>query len=285
MPTRASVLPRRLLLLALACAAAGLLGAGASAGTAAAAPVEHDVRYGPRPAQTLDIHVPPQLAARRPAVLLVHGGGWITGDKSRLTPLAGALAESGFVVFNVNYTLASHERPGSRVQLADLRAALGWAEDNAASFGADRRRIGALGTSAGGHLAALLATTAGPRTAPGAGALRTVATWSAPLDLATLRPGQLRRLAVTFAGCQRLACGGRLGIASPLAHVSPSSPPMLLVNARRELVPWRQAARMADALALDGVAHELLVVPGALHGRALAPYALAPTISFLRHWL
>lgn len=260
----------------LVCLAAGLL----PAGPAAADTIAADLRYGPRPVQTLDVHVPPApVPPSRPAVLLVHGGGWFAGDKSHLTPVAQQLAASGFVVFNANYTLATRERSGFPRQLADLRTALDWVEANAGRFGADPSRIGALGSSAGGNLAALLATT-GP-----AGRVRALVTWSAPLDLTTLPAGQLRGLAATFTGCPRLACRGRLAAASPLSHVSPSSPPMLLVNARRELVPLRQAERMEDALAAAGVGQRLLVVPGALHGRELAPHALAPTIGFLQRRL
>jgi acetyl esterase len=272
---------RSCLLAVLCCLAAAL------AVSAARADAALDLRYGPRPAQTLDVHQPPaSLAAPpRPAVLLVHGGGWFAGDKARLTPVAHALAGSGFVVFNINYTLATRARPGFPVQLRDVRTALGWVEANAARFGADPRRVGALGTSAGGNLVALLATTARPRAAAGAGRLRAVATWSAPLDLATLPPGQLRGLAATFTGCPRLACAGRLADASPLTHVSPLTPPALLVNARRELVPPAQAERTASALAAAGVPQRLLVFPGTAHGRQLAPQALAPTIAFLRRWV
>jgi len=260
-------------------------------------------RYGPRPAQTADVHLPPAAARRSggaPAVLLVHGGGWFAGDKRRMTPVAAALAAAGFVVVNVNYTLATPERPGFPVQLRDLRRALAWATAAAPRLGADPRRIGALGSSAGGTLAALLAVdarepavgsaTAGARgaalprggAATGAPRLRAVATWSAPLDLATLPPGQLRALATRFVGCPRLACRARLAAASPLRGVTPQTPPTLLVNARRELVPAQQARATAAALAQAGVAHQLLLVPGAAHGRELAPQALAPTIAFLR---
>ena len=278
-------------------AAAVAAGAGRDRGGpfASPAPAALDLRYGPRPAQTLDVHVPSvtAVAARRsdssaapptrPAVLLVHGGGWFAGDKSRLTPTAQALAAAGFVVFNVNYTLARRGgRPSFPLQLDELRAALAWTEANAAGYGADRRRIAALGTSAGGNLAALLATTAVPSAAPGAGRLRALVTWSAPLDLTRLPAGDLRRLAATFTGCPRLACTARVKAASPLAHVTSLTPPTLLVNARRELVPLRQAARMADALAHADVAHRLLAVPGTLHGRELAPYALERSLRFLR---
>ncbi|MBB4660701.1 alpha/beta hydrolase [Conexibacter arvalis] len=261
---------------------ATLLGAfttpAASTPPAAAAVVAE--RYGPRPLQTVDVHRPPTARARAglPAVLLVHGGGWFSGDKRKMAPIAETLAAAGFVVFNVNYTLATPYRPGLPVQRRDLRRALDWVAHEAPRFGADPRRIGALGSSAGGNLAALLATGAW---AP-AQRLRALATWSAPLDLARLPHGQLRGLAARFTGCPRLVCRARIAGASPLRHVTPWTPPTLLVNARRELVPSRQAVEMAAALDRAGVDHELLIVPGALHGRHLAPQALGATIAFLR---
>lgn len=245
-----------------------------AADAAPAVRVLHE-RYGPRAAQTADVHLPPAgVTGAAPAVLLVHGGGWFAGDKRRMTPVAEALAAAGFVVVNVNYTLATPERPGFPVQLRDLRRALAWTAAEAPRLGADPQRIGALGSSAGGNLAALLANEQ-----PG---LRALATWSAPLDLATLPGGQLRGLAARFTGCPRLACRVRVAAASPLHGVSERTPPTLLVNARRELVPAQQARARAAALAQAGVPHQLLLVPGAAHGRELAPQALAPTIAFLR---
>lgn len=267
--------PRRVLAIAV-CAAALFPSAAAAGHTAqarAAPSATVDVRYGPRPAERLDVHLPPAGRHPRAAVLLVHGGGWWAGGKSRLTPIARALAARGFVVFNADYTLATRERPGFPRQLGELRAALAWIEANAARYGADPRRLGVLGTSAGGNLAALLATTARP------GRLRALVTWSAPFDLTAL-PGQLRGLAAVFTGCW-LRCRPRT-LASPLFHVTPSAPPALIVNSRRELVPARQALRMARALSAAHVLHELLLVPGTLHGRELEPYAFAPTIAFLR---
>lgn len=242
-----------------------------------------DVRYGPAPDHVLDVHAPAPAAGARPALLLIHGGGWFAGDKSRLTPLARTLATRGFVVFNANYTLAAPGRPGFPTQVADVRAALGWVAANAARYGGDRLRIGVLGTSAGGTLAALLATSAPARLARRV-PIRAVATWSAPFDLTTLPPGQLRQLAAIFTGCRRASCPQRAA-ASPLRHVTPAAPPTLIVNGRRELVPLRQARRMADALAARGVPQRLVVVPGALHGRELTPHALGPTVAFLRRWL
>lgn len=286
---------RSLALAALACIAAApsVLGGAAHAAAPPAPPTPPfpaptgiallDVRYGPAPDHVLDVHAPAPAAGSRPALLLIHGGGWFAGDKSRLTPLARALAARGFVVFNANYTLAAPGRPGFPTQVTDVRAALAWTAANAARYGGDRRRIGVLGTSAGGTLAALLALSAPPRPVRRA-PVRSLVTWSAPFDLTTLPPGQLRQLAAIFTGCRRASCPQRAA-ASPLRHLTPAAPPTLIVNGRRELVPLRQARRMAAALAASGVPQRLVVIPGALHGRELAPHALGPTVAFLRRWL
>lgn len=255
----------------------------APAAARAAAPLHlRDLRYGAAPAQTLDVVLPPAVRPRRaPAVLLVHGGGWFAGDKQRLTGIATRFAEAGFVVFNANYTLATRLRPGYPRQPRELRQALRWIAAHGPAFGADPERLGALGTSAGGNLVALLATSRPPT--PGRPAVRAVVTWSAPLDLTALADRHLRGLAATFTGCRGGAwCAPRLATASPLHRVRPGTAPMLLVNSRAELVPAAQARRMAAALARAGVDHELRLVPGDRHGRELAGAALAASIAFLR---
>lgn len=345
--------------------------------------VVRDVAYGAAPAQRLDVHrvVGDAIDAegRAPAVLLVHGGGWFAGDKRRLASTAAALARAGFVVFNANYTLATRGRPGFPTQLDELRQAIAWIRTHGARYGADPARLGVVGTSAGGTLAALLgsvptrgvrlpsarggsrqamivrrqrtggATPAQERRAseqrrrraaqrrqraaqrreraaqrrqraaqrraaqrrqraaarrrarPAAARsrraraattirvrgsaehVRAVVTWSAPLDLSAtaVRGTALRHPVARFVGCPRLACAARLASASPLVHAA-GARPMLLVNGRRELVPAHQPLGMADALAANGIDHELVLIPGVRHGRELAPDALGPTIDFLR---
>jgi acetyl esterase/lipase len=218
-------------------------------------------------------------------VLLVHGGGWAGGGPGRTIPVALALARAGLVAVNLDYTLAAPGAAGYPRQPAELTAAVRWIRRNARRLGVDRSRIGAFGSSAGGHLATLLATrAAGPLTA--GVRIAAVAAWSPPLDLTALTGHRLLGpAATTLLGCAAPACPGRWSEASPLTHVSPDDPPLLLVNSRHEMVPATQAQRMSARLAEAAVAHELWLLEGHAHGREYAHVALGRTVAFLRREL
>jgi len=104
---------------------------------------------------------------RRPAILEVHGGGWVIGDKREQgIPLLGHLAANGWVGFNANYRLS----PAATFpdHLIDLKRAVAWIREHADEYDVDPDFIAVTGGSAGGHLAALLALTAGdPAYQPG----------------------------------------------------------------------------------------------------------------------
>lgn len=102
-----------------------------------------------------------------PGVLLVHGGGWRTGDPSLLAPLAQQLAAAGYVTATAEYRL-SLEAPYPAA-LHDLKAAVRWLRANANELPLDTSRIAVLGASAGGQLAALLGTTNGNQLLEGEG--------------------------------------------------------------------------------------------------------------------
>ena len=109
---------------------------------------------------TLDVYVPVATARNRPAVMLVHGGGWTIGDKETADEQekANRLAALGFVVFEVDYRLApQHPYPAA---VEDVAAAARWIrkDKQVRKYRVDPRRLGALGASAGGHLVAMLAT-------------------------------------------------------------------------------------------------------------------------------
>ncbi|MBU3694321.1 MAG: alpha/beta hydrolase, partial [Rhodocyclaceae bacterium] len=103
----------------------------------------------------------PQADAPRPAVLLIHGGGWSPPDRrSQMDSIAGRLAARGYVVMNATYRLApQHQHPAP---VEDLREALAWLRAHADELGARADRVATFGYSAGGHLAALLGTLDAP---------------------------------------------------------------------------------------------------------------------------
>lgn len=104
--------------------------------------------------QTLDIYVPNGLAPARPAILFVHGGGWAAGSKEDFTGYCQYYASMGYVCATINYRLAPlHIWPA---QIDDTQAAVRWMRKNANLFNLDPNRIGAVGSSAGGHLVLFL---------------------------------------------------------------------------------------------------------------------------------
>jgi acetyl esterase/lipase len=92
-----------------------------------------------------------------PAVLIIHGGGWRSGNRKQHFPLAQRLATQGFVCFTVEYRLSTEALYPAAVY--DLKAAVRWVHVNAKRFELDSNKITVLGFSAGGELAALLGTT------------------------------------------------------------------------------------------------------------------------------
>lgn len=120
--------------------------------------VRKDVPYGPDAAQRFDVYAPSR-ALGAPVIVMVHGGGWRTGDKDMGRVVDGKLARwlpRGFVFVTVNYRLLPPAGPLD--QARDVARALAAAQNQAAGWGADRAKFILIGHSAGAHLVALLAS-------------------------------------------------------------------------------------------------------------------------------
>ena len=112
----------------------------------------------------LDVYQPvgARRGDRRPAILQIHGGAWVIGDKREQgLPLLNHLVANGWVGFNANYRLSPAATWPDH--LVDCKAALAWAREHAEEYGADPDFICVTGGSAGGHLTALVALTANRR--------------------------------------------------------------------------------------------------------------------------
>jgi len=105
-----------------------------------------------------DVFVP-EKQGTYPALLLVHGGGWRSGDKTMNTPMAQALALRGFVVVSAEYRLSLEAKYPAAVH--DLKAAIRWMRAHAQEYHIDAAHIAIGGASAGGQLSALIGTTYG----------------------------------------------------------------------------------------------------------------------------
>lgn len=257
------------------------IGLGAADARAGVGVVEHrEIPYATGVA--LDVFQPDEQDGPAPAVLLVHGGGWRSGDKDSWADEARKLvAGTGWVAVTVDYDLTAAEPWVT--QPANVRAAIDWVRAHAAGLGVDADRVAILGSSAGGHLAMLVATTTG--------GVRAVVSWAGPTDLPRLATSPVTDQVVKDVAARYN--GGRLDEqparwieSSPVAHVDAGDPPMLLVHSASEtVVPIDQLTSMQDALDARGVEVETVVFAGTAHASELADRAWGRTVGFLRDHL
>lgn len=122
--------------------------------------VEANIPYSRHPQTVLDVYQSRRAPAssRRPAVIVIHGGGWVGGKKENMFQRhCLPYLEKGFVVANVEYRLAAAALAPAAVE--DVLLAARWVRDNASRYNIDRRRIVVTGDSAGGHLALMVGLT------------------------------------------------------------------------------------------------------------------------------
>jgi acetyl esterase/lipase len=204
----------------------------------------------------------------RPAIAVIHGGGWIEGDKSSFASREHGVpgniedfAALGFVAVTINYRL-SGEAPFPAA-LSDCKNAVRWLRAHASDYNVDAGHIGALGNSAGGHLALLLGMVDQRAGLEGDGpyldqssVVQAVASDSGPVDLLDQhRRGALRQVCERFMGGppegDRAAAYRQ---ASPAARITPAVPPLLLIYGVEDgQVPVETADRFVLELGHAGV--------------------------------
>jgi acetyl esterase/lipase len=213
---------------------------------------------------------------------MIHGGGWRTGDKATWADEANRIAERGWVAFSINYRL--DEPSMFPAEVDDVQTAVRWVRSHAREYAIDPTRVGAVGESAGGHLAAMLATLGSGALDAGA-RVRAAAAWSPPTDLSALARSRGDQWASGVMGCTLSTCAEKLAQASPVTHVDGSDAPLYLVNSSDEQVPLSQAQALNDRLGAAAVDHQLDVLPGSRHALDYRRDAWAPTLAFLEKYL
>jgi acetyl esterase/lipase len=243
------------------------------------------VAFGYRPLQ-LDLWVP-DTPAPAPLVVWVHGGAFMMGDRRYLPEtlrpgqVFDALLDAGLAVATIDYRHAL-EAPFP-AQLHDAKAAVRYLRAHADELGISTDRIGAWGESAGGHIAALLGLTAhrpdlegahgvvGPSSAVdvvvdwyGLADLETMPRQDPPPQIAALLPEEMRVPPEDH--LLRGLEGQTRADASPVTHVTPGSPPFLLLHGTADwLVPYGQSRQLAAAMTAAGAPVELVPIEGAGH--------------------
>ena len=210
-----------------------------------------------------------------PAVVCIHGGGFRAGDRKGWDTFCRTLADRGYVAITVTYRLApKYPFPAA---VYDVKAAVQWLRANAEKYHIDPHRIGAVGDSAGGHLALFLGVTGGvaqfdPPTAgvnSPSSRVQCVVSYYGPSDFT-----QSYGKSVDAAEVLPLWLGGDLRqqrrrhiLASPLYWITPEAPPTLLLHGTNDkYVAHEQAVWMHDRLKAAEVDATLITFDGAGHG-------------------
>lgn len=243
--------------------------------------------------QRLDLYLPPN-AKNVPLVVWVHGGGWQNGSKDRTPALV--LLSKGYAVASINYRLSSHAV--FPAQIEDCKAAIRWLRAHASDYGYDPNRIAAWGSSAGGHLVAMLGVTGDVKEFDTgenlnvSSRVQAVVNYYGPSDLLSMDAqstaiSRMKHDAPDSPESRLL--GGTLQEnkekarrASPITYVSKDDPPMLLVHGDADpLVPLAQSETLLAALKKAGVDASLYVVKGGGHGGFRDPGVLPRVEAFL----
>jgi acetyl esterase/lipase len=261
--------------------------------------VDRDVTYGKGPDaahQKLDILYHKDSEQLRPAIVMIHGGGFRAGSKAAFHPLMRDFALQGYVTLSVTYRFS--QIAPFPAQVADCKLAVRWLRAHAEKYGVDPKRVGVTGASAGAYLAAMLALTDSADGFDGHGAYREQSSSvqaAVPLCGAyDVRPPALRRAGMSeadwenFLGEAPSANPGLALKASPVAHASRHAPPFLIIHADNDLLaPAFFASDLAQALETAGARCALCLVKGAAHGWPLAYETDVPQrmAAFFARWL
>jgi len=258
---------------------------------------------GVRPLE-LDLYLP-GTDGSAPVVVFLHGGGWRMGSRQTTGPAYRGVdptpfeqvAQAGIAVASADYRLS-----GEAVwpaQLHDAKAAVRWLRARAGELDVDPDRIAAWGESAGGHLAELLGLTADDSALEGevgvtgpSSRVTAVVAWYAPSDVTAVAadngadPADPASREAQLLGAPVPTVPGLADSASPITHVSPTAPPVLLLHGQADrFVSCRQSERLHDALVAAGASAELHTYDGADHMWLGAPDAAADaldrTVAFL----
>lgn len=248
-------------------------------GTAQETQVDRDVVYGEAGGEQLklDVYRKANQNAVLPAIIAVHGGGWIGGDKKEFAEICRGLADAGFVAFSVNYRLVKENTNKWPAQLDDVQRAVRWVRANATKYKIDPNRIGAVGASAGGHLVAHLGTretrdNTDTALAQYSSRVTCVIDLFGPTDL-TLAPEAANVSPIAVALVQGLIgktpeeAPEAYKDASPIAFVDKKTVPMLIFHGTVDpLVPIDQSQRLYDRLKQEGIEAQFIKFEGEGHG-------------------
>jgi acetyl esterase/lipase len=221
----------------------------------------------------LDVARPDTGTGPFPAILVIHGGAWRGGNKTDVRPVFPEMTKRGYVAISPQYRLCPHD--AFPAQVHDVKAAVRFIKVNAKKFNVDPDRIGAMGFSAGGHLALMLGLTSPSDGLEGdvpAGSpdsrIKAAVNYFGPTDLAAKDiPEVCKPWIKDFLGGTPQEKPEAVAKASPLTFVTSDDVPILTFQGTKDpLVPFSQSIKLAEAMSSAGVPGRVELLIGAQHG-------------------
>lgn len=213
----------------------------------------------------LDIYRPSNSGdGKLPTILVIRGGGWAKGDKKGFGPMAAALALRGFAAVCIEYR-ASDEATFPAAVL-DTKSAIKWIKSNASTYNFNSTAIGAIGGSAGAHLAVLLGVSSAvnslnPTENTDDFTIQAVVGLATPTLKRNRGENVVKWIGKPYATNEELWKS-----ASPLSYIDEDSPPMLLIHSSSDnVVPIEESLLVIENLGKAGVYSELILIPDAPH--------------------
>lgn len=232
--------------------------------------------------QKLDLFVPETGEGPWPVIVWVHGGAWLAGSKADCLALRQGLTQRGYAVASIGYRLSSDALFPAQIQ--DCKAAIRWLRAHAKAYHLDPARFGAWGSSAGGHLVALLGTSGSVKAfdvgenLAESSRVQAVCDYYGPTDL--LRMDAHSHATARFShdaenSPESRLIGGAIQknqekavAANPITYVTVDVPPFLIVHGDADpVVPYGQSELLFAALKNVGAAVQLHTIQGAGHGQ------------------
>ncbi len=219
--------------------------------------VKNDIQYGTAGGQKLllDIYQPAvETLKPRAAVVMIHGGGWTSFDKSTMQGLGKFLARQGFLAVSVDYRLLRDSQNRWPAQLDDVQMAVRWLRAHAGKYNIDPGHIGAFGHSAGAQLAALLGMmdtrdNSDAALAKYSSRVQAVVDVSGPADFTRDHDPEGDAHLADFFGGDYTKAADVWRDASPVDHVAKSDAPFLIIHGTRDdSVPIAQAQELYEKL-------------------------------------